>query len=160
MAWLILPKAPTLLVTVGALGVAVLSQVNHPKFRQMLDLVGQSSSHSRLQIWQTAWLMIKAHPLAGIGLGLFEKEYPKFVHQLFSNPFESKVLHAHNLWLHTWINLGLTGIIGFILLLIVFFKQTINTFKRLPDALTGSLILAMAALLIHGLFDTPYWKNV
>lgn len=159
LAWLILPKAPTLLVTVGALGIAVLSQVNHPKFKQMLDLVGQSSSHSRLQIWQTAWLMIRAHPLAGIGLGLFEKEYPKFVQQLFSNPFEPKVLHAHNLWLHTWINLGLTGIIGFIFLLIVFFKQTINTFKQLPDVLTGSLISAMVALLIHGLLDTPYWKN-
>ena len=159
---LMLMFLPTWYTSVGSsivLIAGLVSQWGNPKFQQMLNFSGQSSSHARLQIWQTSLLMIKEKYLTGIGLGMFEKKYMEFAKQLFENPFEQYTLHAHNVFLHFWINTGILGLIGFVVLIVKFFKQTITVFKQQKNVLLGSVIAAMVALLIHGLFDTAYWKN-
>lgn len=149
------PFLGLLIVTV----VGIVSQWNNPKFQQVLNFSGQSSSHARLQIWKTSLLMIKEKYLTGIGLGMFEKRYMEFAKQLFENPFEQYTLHAHNVFLHFWINTGIVGVIGFVVLIVKFFKQTITAFKQQRNILLGSVMATMVALLVHGLFDTSYWKN-
>lgn len=159
IAFIKLPKWPTIIGAIILFGAAILSQLNHPKFQQMLDLFGRSSSHSRLQIWQTSWLMIKTHSLFGIGLGLFEKRYADFVYQLFNSPLETKVLHAHNIFLIFWINSGLLGLLGFLGLIITFFKKMFKLLRQSDQLLVVAVMSAMIALITHGLVDTAYWKN-
>lgn len=139
----------------------VASQWRLPKFQQMLDLLGRSSSHVRLQVWQTALLMVKEHWLAGIGLGLFEKRYLEFANRLFHPPLETLVLHAHNILLQFWVNTGLPGIVGFIWLLIKWFRQVWPqaTTKNLEYNWAAATVAAMLALLAHGMLDAAYWKN-
>ena len=83
----------------------------------------------------------------------------EFAKRLFENPFEQYTLHAHNVFLHFWINTGTIGLIGFVVLVVKFFKQTLVAFKQQRNILLGSVIAAMVALLVHGLFDAAYWKN-
>lgn len=154
-----LPVWPTLLGTAAMLGVGIISQWSHPKFQQMLDLVGRSSSHVRLEVWQTTWLMIKENYLFGIGLGLFEKRYPEFVNRLFSPPLEPIMLHAHNVFLHFWVNAGIVGLIGFVAVIVNFFRHIIRALVTHKHILIGAVLAAMVALLVHGLADTAYWKN-
>lgn len=153
------PLLYTSLGVVAATIIAIVSQWNHPKFQQMLNLTGQSSLHARLQIWKTSLLMIKEKYLTGIGLGMFEKRYLEFAKQLFDDPFTQNTLHSHNVFLYFWINTGIVGFLGFIILIIKFFKQTISAFKEQKSVLLGSVIAAMVALLVHGLLDAAYWKN-
>jgi len=159
LAFIYLPKWPTIVGAVAMVGLAIVSQLQHPKFQQMLDLIGRSSSHLRLQIWATAWLMIKTHPVFGIGLGLFEKRYAEFVYQLFNSPLETKVLHAHNLFLIFWINAGILGLVGFVGLMVTFFRYAFATLIKSKDLLAAATFSAMVALLTHGLVDMAYWKN-
>ncbi|OGB74259.1 hypothetical protein A2V68_00635 [candidate division Kazan bacterium RBG_13_50_9] len=154
-----LPWLPTLIGIGVVVVVGIISQWQHPKFQQMLDLVERSSSSVRLEVWQTAWLMIRENYLAGIGLGLFEQRYPAFVSRLFHPPLEPSMLHAHNVFMQFWINSGLLGLIGFIGVLVTFFGQIGAAFKSRRHVLTGAVMAAMVALLVHGLIDTPYWKN-
>lgn len=154
-----LPFWPTS-IGIGALfAVGILSQLNNPKFHQMLDFINRSSSSVRLQVWQSALLMFKENYLFGIGLGLFEKRYPDFANRLFNPPLEPIMLHAHNIFLHSWLNLGLAGFMGLIWLLINFFKNIWQTIRLNKNVLSVSVLAAMVALLTHGLIDTPYWKN-
>ena len=141
------------------LAVFIVSQWHLPKFQQMLDLVGRSSTHVRLQVWQTSLLMIKEHWSTGIGLGLFEQRYPEFANRLFHPPLELVMLHAHNLFLYFWINTGLVGLIGFLGILGMFFIQIVQAWRTRHDLIVASVGAAMLAILVHGLLDTPYWKN-
>jgi len=162
MAALMLMFWPVLYTSLGiitAVIVAIVSQLNHPKFQQMLDLTGRSSSHARLQIWKTSLLMIKEKYLTGIGLGMFEKRYLEFAERLFDNPFTQNTLHSHNVFLYFWINTGLIGFLGFVILIIRFFQQVITAFRSQKSILLRSVIAAMISLLTHGLLDAAYWKN-
>ena len=144
---------------VGVVLVAVLSQWQHPKFQQMLDLVGRSSSHVRLQVWQTALLMIKENPLAGIGLGLFERRYLEFANRLFSLPIELRMLHSHNIVLQFLINTGVSGAIGFVWLVVNFIRGIWRLAVGDKDILAATTLAAMVGLLTHGMLDLAYWKN-
>lgn len=141
----------------GLVGVVV-SQWHHPKFQQMLDLAGRSSSHVRLQVWQTTLLMIKQHWFTGIGLGLFEQRYLEFAKQIFHPPIELIMLHSHNIFLQFWINLGVLGFIGFVWLLVKWIKH-IWSLIREHNMITITIFAAMVALLVQGMLDVAYWKN-
>ncbi|OGB75333.1 hypothetical protein A2810_01615 [candidate division Kazan bacterium RIFCSPHIGHO2_01_FULL_49_10] len=143
----------------GVALIAILSQWQHPKFQQMLDLIGRSSSHVRLQVWQTAWLMIKEHPLTGIGLGLFEKRYLEFAEQLFSPPIELNMLHSHNIVLQFLVNTGVSGAAGFVWIIVNFVRRIWSSAVNGRDVLSAASLAALVALLTHGMLDMAYWKN-
>lgn len=150
MAW------PKLIGSLAAITIlAVLSQLPNPRFIQMLDLSRRSSASVRLQVWATDLLMIKERWLAGIGLGQYETRYLSFADRIFHPPIETSMLHGHNLFLHTWINLGLVGLVGFGWLIVRFFQ--LLKAAVLPEK--AFLVSAFAAILAHGLLDTTYWKN-
>ncbi|MBN2585544.1 O-antigen ligase family protein [Patescibacteria group bacterium] len=144
---------------VGVALIAVLSQWQHPKFQQMLDLVGRSSSHVRIQVWQTAMLMIKENPLTGIGLGLFEKRYLEFASRLFSPPIELRMLHSHNIVLQFLVSTGLLGAVGFVWLVVNFARQIWQAAIYNRGILAITTLAGMTALLTHGMLDQAYWKN-
>lgn len=67
----------------------------------------------RLPIWQTAWEMIKAHPINGVGPRAFRKAYPEYAAGndvwLAQN---TQGLHAHHWFLEV---LAETGVLGLLL---------------------------------------------
>lgn len=125
-------------------------QIPAQKFQKLLDF-SYPSLESRLVIWQSAWEIIKDHPLNGIGPGMFQKYYLDYQAQPY---LEWAVPQPHNLFLAFWLQAGLIGLIGFMWLLIDFFKRI-----RFKQVLSSILIGAMIYILIHGLIDTTYWKN-
>ncbi|OGI25073.1 MAG: hypothetical protein A3J76_02465 [Candidatus Moranbacteria bacterium RBG_13_45_13] len=127
------------------------------KLENIKTLDDRSSLASRVMIWKSAGLMIKDNPLFGIGPGNFQNKYLEY--QKYFPPYlEWAVPQPHNLFLAFWLESGLLGLIGFILLLIRFFRDNKKTIGN--DRLLGTLCLsAMLYFLIHGLVDTTYWRN-
>jgi O-antigen ligase len=165
----------------------------------------RSSWQSRLMVWQSAGKILESHWLIGIGPGLFQKYYLEY-QSFFSVPYlEWAVPQPHNLFLAWWLQGGILGLIGFLVLSVTYCKNIIlgspqnnNHFlsglrcseegqrglpsesKSYPSTGSGNnflvfssnlfldkqkrlLIIFLAAvfvyILIHGLVDTPYWKN-
>lgn len=111
----------------------------------------------RIEIYKYSAGLLKNNFLSGIGLGNFQDKIgqisvnnPSF--QQYGLPF---ALHPHNLLLAIWLNLGLAGLIVFLWLIISFFKNTFSS----DSQIRAGVIAAMAAILIHGIFDTAYFKN-
>ena len=126
----------------------VLSQVNSPKFRQALDYKNRSSTSVRLEIYRTSVDLIKMHPFFGFGPGLFQANYQNQAPITLQHaPLEWNMPHPHNVFLAFWMNAGLVGLIAFILILI--FAHQKFTYP----------LIALWGILIHGLFDMPFWKN-
>ncbi|MFC1700941.1 O-antigen ligase family protein [Patescibacteria group bacterium] len=116
-----------------------------------------SSFKSRLVIWQSALEIIKNNPVVGIGPGMFQKYYLDYQFK-FPHYMEWAVPQPHNIFLAFWLQTGIIGLIGFFLLLIVFFSSVIPAKLRIQH-MQIILTVTMFYVLIHGLVDTTYWKN-
>lgn len=128
--------------------VVLFSQVNTPKFKQALDFKNRSSSSVRLEVYEIAASLIREEPLTGIGPGLFQAEYQtRGRTNLGRIPLEWNIPHPHNVFLAFWLNAGLLGLIA--LILFIAFAHIRFTYP----------LMAFWGILIHGLFDTPFWKN-
>lgn len=134
----------------------VLSQLGSDKFTQFLEFSERSSSSVRIQIYEISAHLLGQHPLLGIGLGQFEQQYQAVaVESLGQAPFEWNMLHPHNIFLAVWLNMGLLGLIAFIWLCGKSFLWLTEEDKK--ERHLAALMLVV--MLVHGLFDTPYFKN-
>ncbi len=132
-AWGVLITIVVLIVILGAFSVTAKS----------------SSLGARLIIWEKGFQIYVQHPVLGIGPGTFGNYFPPYPQWGVPQP--------HNIFLAFLIQTGVIGFLGFIWLLVWFFKTGFKKLKSNP--LSISLISLMSYTLIHGLVDTTYWKN-
>lgn len=142
-----------MLLSVGAVAVAVLLwQLPLPYLREKVNFTTRSSTAVRAQIWQTAVVIGREHPVWGIGPNAFEKAYRETVPRLYFPPLEWLVAKPHNLYLNLWVETGLLSLIGTLGALVVLLRALFRS-RAFPVA------AAIVAILIHGLVDTPLFKN-
>lgn len=137
-----------LFIIILTFGLIVITQVNTSKFRQTLDWEHRSSTSVRLEIYEVAWSLIRENPLTGIGPGLFQAEYQTRGRENLGHvPMEWNIPHPHNIFFAFWLNAGLLGLLAFLLLL------------GLAHSRFTYPLVAFWGIVIHGLFDAPFWKN-
>jgi len=124
------------------------------------DLSGQL----RFNIWQGAVELIKEKTVLGAGLDGYERLAPNY-QKRFYDPHTGELIsvethpYPHNLYLTIWLELGLLGLIVFIWILIKFFKQGFKQLEKKQIIVSALIMAAMIVIVIHGLADTPYFKN-
>ena len=69
--------------------------------------------------------------------------------------------YPHNFYLALWLELGFLGLLVFWGMLVKFFASIFRRIKNNPSSKRFLLAVAgaMIVILIHGLVDTPYFKN-
>ncbi|MFA6284983.1 MAG: O-antigen ligase family protein [Parcubacteria group bacterium] len=127
------------------------------KLKNIQNLGERSSLASRFVIWKSAGLMIKNNSLFGVGAGNFQNKYLEY--QKYFPPYlEWSAPQPHNIFLAFWLESGLAGLVGFIILLFYFFRDNKKAIINNRDF--GILFFGiMAYILVHGLIDTTYWRN-
>jgi len=127
------------------------------KMRDLVQMSERSSLNSRMMIWKAAGKIIADNPVLGIGAGNFQNKYLEY--QKYFPPYlEWAVPEPHNLFLALWLQAGLLGLIGFVWLLILLGKEVWRRKKEgSVEMIIGSSIIF--SMLVHGLFDTTYFKN-
>lgn len=114
-----------------------------------------TSTDVRGVLWQGALRIIRDHPVTGTGLASFPAVYDQYrdpAHvEFFPNP--------DHLILTLWIEMGLFGLLAFGLLTATILAAARRGLRTAQRPLAVGLIAAIAALLVHGLVDTPYFKN-
>jgi putative inorganic carbon (HCO3(-)) transporter len=115
------------------------------------------SGRVRKEMWVEATAMLKDRPLFGAGLSGYPivfDAYHKARHiEIFQYP--------HQVFLNFWSELGIAGLIAFALLIARYFMTLRETLRHVPSSQfwIAMLVASMAALLVHGLVDVPYFKN-
>jgi hypothetical protein len=117
--------------------------------------------------WQQALLLIAQYPFTGIGLNTYhlisQLNYPYFLLTPFESVFQGIIMgdfltvHAHNIFLQVWIDLGILGIIGFVGLLAAFVataRPVLGCSDERLRAYALGLVGGLAAYLAFGLIDT------
>ena len=128
---------------------AAISQI--PPIKERWSSAGNALL-GRFEIFQATIVMIRDHPLFGVGLGGFNYRYRGWA----AEPY------PHNIWLAFWVELGLLGLIAFA---VIFFALLWRGWRAWPrvtgiyrPALWGTLV-GLLLWAVHGMADSPYWKN-
>jgi putative inorganic carbon (HCO3(-)) transporter len=136
-------------------------------YQRLLEFVDSASAvesfEMRYEFWQRAVAMIQDFPLTGIGMGSYGEVgdllYP-FIHRL---PITTST-HAHNLFLQIAVDLGLPGLIAW---LIIFLCVSIMSWRiyrygcsidnRWVAGLGAGLLGCQVALAVHGMVEAVTW---
>ena len=149
----------SLFFIIAIAGAALVFQFNTSKFLDLVNSSQRSSFASRIMIWNASILMIKQNPLLGIGPGNFQDTYLA-LQKYFPPYLEWAVPQPHNVFLAFWLQAGLLGLIGFLLILFFIFKKIFEITKNKKDALLVAPLLGFFIYtVLHGFIDTTYWKN-
>jgi putative inorganic carbon (HCO3(-)) transporter len=117
-------------------------------------------SHSillRESIYRAALRMLSERPILGAGISGFPIRVAPF-----RPPGEEIELYPHNLWLTTWSEVGLLGLLAFAA---IFFgllwrgARAIGRLEGIYRAVAWGAVGTLVLYLVHGMFDSPYWKN-
>lgn len=133
---------------VGAI-VFLLLPMDNPVKQELLlqDRSGQIRTH----MWAEAWELLKDRPFVGAGMASYEERIVPY-HTTVNGEGIEIFHHPHNIFLTIWVNTGLIGLMGFILLLV----STTNHAVRTQE---WYLLAFLTACIVMGLVDSPYIKN-
>lgn len=138
---------------------SIFLQTKTEKFSTLVNDSSRSSLASRQTIWKVSTLLIKENPIVGIGPGNFQQEYLE-MQPLFEPYLEWAVPQPHNVFFAFWLQTGIVGFAGFLLLLSFVFHSLFKSIKKQKNtALAASLLGFFFYTLVHGIVDTTYWKN-
>lgn len=112
----------------------------------------------RLTMWRETWEMLKDNFIFGAGLAGYQTKILPY-HE--SRDWMEVFLYPHNIILNFWSELGLLGLAAFVWLIEKFGRicYKIILAERQSRTYTIAALAAMAAILLHGLVDVPYFKN-
>ncbi|HJQ75405.1 MAG TPA: O-antigen ligase family protein [Gaiellaceae bacterium] len=126
----------------------------------------------RLDIWKVGWVVIREHPLLGVGLGCFPIVYYGFLSQATGISWKHAasvaqvlVKYPHNIYVGAAAELGLVGLGLLVTVLAVHLWVAFDTWRRLRAAhhpatdLALTVFAALLALAIQGAaFDVAHRK--
>jgi O-antigen ligase len=141
---------------VGAIALIALIFVEIPFVnRRFLTLA--DSVTNRESLYRQALEMLSHMPVFGAGISGFPVRVAPYrpVGQIIH-------LYPHDIWLTTWSELGLLGLIAFG---VIFFgllwrgARGLSVAYGIARPLLWGAFGALVLYLVHGFFDSPYWKN-
>lgn len=148
-------RVPALVAACLAL-IAVLVLPPANPVRQEL-LAQNRSGHIRLAMWKESVQLLKDRPLLGAGLASYATRVEPY-HTTVNGEGIEIFHHPHNIFLTMWVNLGLLGLLGFIWILVWFYRTAIS-YKLSAISSSSYLLASMTTILVTGLADSPYIKN-
>jgi hypothetical protein len=115
-----------------------------------LDRALNSGIDLRLRVWKDALDMFQTHPIAGIGLGTFDKIAYQMPATVANRDFQMNGWHAHNVPLHILTEAGVLGLAAWVFLWYVIVRALVRAWR------TGSRdtrVYAAAALVSVAAFQ-------
>jgi O-antigen ligase len=111
-----------------------------------------ASYAGRIQLFTIAFRMLHESPYFGVGLGGYS----------FKLNGTTPELYPHDIWLTFWVEIGLLGLIAFAVILFGLLWRGWRAWPRAEGLFRPVLWGVLGALVlwtVHGLVDSPYWKN-
>lgn len=112
-----------------------------------------TSSGARLEMWKASYEIIKENPIIGVGKGNFKKYKQVLIDQGKIVEYVAVFDHPHNEYLANFVELGLIGLLSFMLIFFTSVKYFLNIMK---DKRTNhrEMIIALSGMLVvlHYLF--------
>jgi putative inorganic carbon (hco3(-)) transporter len=149
------------LIGLAAVGAALLSLVPPVRTRVLIETqnVYGNTIQSRLDLWSGTLRFLRQRPLFGAGLSGFHDRVGPYITHLHT---PANFIDPHNILLNFWVETGLLGLLSMAWIL---GAALVAGWRGWHVADAGwrpyelGAMLAMVAVVVHGLVDVPYFKN-
>ena len=112
----------------------------------------------RLSLWSATLQMLSHYPVFGAGLSGFADRIGPY----WNATHPERFIDPHNIVLNFWVETGVLGVIAMAWIFFAAFRWS-WTDRRVEDGLWRAIdlgaLLALVAVVVHGLVDVPYFKN-
>jgi O-antigen ligase len=112
----------------------------------------------RSHLWDASLQMLRDHPIFGAGLSGFASAIAPYWNANHPDRFG----YPHNIVLNFWSEVGLLGLVAFTWIFVVALRLAWKGWRHGAGewrVVHLGVLLALVAMLVHGLVDVPYWKN-
>ncbi len=112
----------------------------------------------RLELWSATLQMLRHYSVFGAGLSGFADRVAPY----WNANHPERFIDPHNIVLNFWVETGVLGVIAFAWLLVVAFRASWQGWKSGETdwrPIFLGVLLALVAIVVHGLVDVPYFKN-
>lgn len=140
------------LIPIALLGIYFLPQSIVNRILTIGNL-GDSSNAYRIRLWKITLEIIRDNWLVGVGFGYIP----------FKTTFETYIrtmpaYHSHNTYLQTMGEMGILGLIVFVMFIFVLYKYAIKRLMKDEDryirTMAGGVLAGLSALLAHGAVES------
>jgi O-antigen ligase len=142
----------------GGVAFMLIPPIGHRIIIETENVYG-NTVQSRLDLWSGAVQLIEHRPLTGAGLAGFQTLVAPYITNIHS---AAQFIDPHNILLNFWVETGLLGVISITWIFVVAFRESWRGWRR-GEAQWGpyhlGVLLALVAVVTHGLVDVPYFKN-
>ncbi len=139
---------------------AVLPPIRHRISNELNPNNPANSLVTRAYLWHATVDLIEAHPFTGSGLAGFQQEIGPYRAQVHDPAVQTNP-DPTQLELDFWVELGVLGLVallGFFLELVRYLAPAVRAGPR-DHPWAAALALSWVAIIVHGMVDSPYWKN-
>jgi len=136
-----------LIIAFGGVGIMALFMPS--VFDRLRDLTNIVQNESRIKLWKTAIMMIKEHPILGVGNGNFISRYDEYINKYKGLSYNAYTRYpAHNSYLKIQSELGIIGITSFLAILVTTLFRVKKLFTITNDKFLKAFYMGVFASMI------------
>jgi O-antigen ligase len=143
---------------VAAIALALIPPIAHRLAVEVDFSNGSNTLVGRFELWRVSLQMLGQHILFGAGLSGFAQTLAPYWNPTHTDRF----IYPHNIVLTFWSETGLIGLSAFAWIMFVGFRQAWHGWRGEAFGwreLELGVLLALVAVVVHGIVDVPYFKN-
>jgi putative inorganic carbon (hco3(-)) transporter len=148
------------LLGASVVGALVLWQLPFVRLRMIYLVFDPAHTlYGRLHLWAATLRMLRDHPIFGAGINAYQTTMAPY---RAADTYHVPEPYAHNIVLTTWSELGLLGLAAFIYMLVALIVRPWRALAKAAGVYRPVLWgvgTGFAMVAIHGIVDSPYWKN-
>jgi len=123
---------------------AIKERLNNFLFSFDATALNDAGGIERRIFWQAGWKMFMSKPWMGLGLGTFMFNFKKFVIE----SYQYGPAYAHNCYLQMLAELGVVGLVSFLLILVLFFYDGIKIIARRQKTFFWYILVGSSAAIL------------
>jgi len=125
--------------------------------QRVIDITSLSQNESRIKLWKTAIMMIREHPIIGVGNGNFVTRYNEYVIKYKELKYQSYQNYpAHNSYLKVQSELGIIGIVSFLGVVAITLFRVKKLYTTTTDKFHKPFYMGVMASMIAFLFMNAF----
>lgn len=118
--------AVVLAIFLGIIGFMLSSPQYVKRVQSITNTTTDQSNADRIRVWKSAIVMVRDHPVTGVGQGRFKAHYKKYK----DKQEKQNLTHTHNNFIQVSVENGIIGLTGFLYFVLFYLYTSLRNYRK------------------------------